>query len=268
MSVRVSIVTIAFNEAANIVRTLESVWAQTYSNLEYIVKDGGSNDGTVEKIKAFDARVKGEGREGFALKWVSERDGGIYDAMNRGLALCTGDYVLFCNAGDALFSAEVIARLVEIAEHSNGPDLVYGDSATNINGQLMVRTARGPKFMRFGMPASHEAMMYKLSVVQRLGLQYDTSYQIAADYKFTYQFVNAAKSVAAVRLPIVIFSEGGVSTSNMWKGLKEACRARREVGELSFMQRTFVRIAQSAALILAIYAKPAYRFIRLKRNTQ
>ena len=128
----------------------------------------------------------------------------------------------------------------------------------------MVRKAHGPQFVRFGMPASHEAMMYKLSLVRELGLRYDTSYRIAADYKFTYEFLNAAKNFARVDIPVIKFSEGGISTANKWKGLSEACRVRREIGSLSLSHRLFIRLAQSAALILSTYAAPLYRWLRLR----
>lgn len=260
---KISIVTIAFNEVENIERTMESVCSQTYCDIEYVIKDGGSADGTVEKIKNEELRVKNE-RFGISFRWMSERDKGLYDGMNKGLNKCTGDYVLFCNAGDALAADDVIAKMVETAEQNGMPDIVYGDCVDILDGKYFVRTAHGPGFMRFGMPASHEAMMYKLSLVRKLDLRYDVSYRIAADYKFTYQFVNAAKTFAHAKIPVVVFSEGGVSTANKWKGLSEACRVRREVGNLSLVQRAYIRLVQSVALLLSTYARPLYCVIRLR----
>lgn len=261
---KISVVTISYNEVANIKVTMDSVFGQTYPGIEYIVQDGGSTDGTVEVVKKAggESGWTADGRSSFS--WMSERDGGIYFGMNKGLERCTGDYVIFCNAGDALAADDVIAKMVETAEKNKWPDLVYGDCASEENGKRLIRTAHGPGFMRFGMPASHEAMMYKLTLVRELGLKYDTSYRIAADYKFTYQFVTAAKTFAYAKIPVVVFSEGGVSTANKWKGLSEACRVRREVGRLSLAQRAYIRLAQSAALLLSTYARPLYRMIRLR----
>lgn len=254
---KISIVTIAYNEAANIERTLESVTRQTYGDIEYIVIDGGSTDGTVDVIKRYGEKI---------AFWTSERDKGIYDGMNKGLAKCTGDYVIFCNAGDRFAAEDTLAKLANAAEKEDLPDLVYGDGASEINGRLMVRTAHGPKFMPFGMPACHESMLYKRSLIEKLNLRYDTSYRIAADYKFTYQFVKAAEMFAYVPSPVIVFSEGGVSTANKWKGLAEACRARAEVADLPLAKRLFIRGAQTAALILSTYAAPLYRAIRLRRS--
>lgn len=251
---KISIVTIAYNEAANIERTLKSVVGQSYRDIEYIVQDGGSKDGTVEIIKKFDCN------------WVSERDSGIYFGMNKALERCTGDYVIFCNAGDCFASNDVIEKMVAAAEANNRPDLVFGDCASETGGKLMVRRAHGPGFIDFGMPAAHEAMMYKRELIEKLNLRFDTSYKISADYKFTREFVLSAKTFARVESPIIVFSEGGVSTANQWRGLAEACRARREVGNLSRARRFYIRVAQTAALLLSTYMKPIYRVIRMRRR--
>jgi len=265
--IKISIVTICYNEAANIEATMQSVVNQTYRNIEYIVKDGGSTDGTVEKIKEF-AKIHcppPPQTSTFAFRWESGKDGGLYKGMNAGLAMCTGDYVLFCNAGDRLVANDVIEKMVAKAEAEGMPDLVYGDCANEVKGELMVRTAHGPGFMCFGMPASHEAMLYKLSLVRQLGLQYDPSHRIAADYKFTYQFVNAAKTFAYVPIPVVVFTEGGISTSNRIQGLLDASRVRKEVSGLSWFSRVMVIVVQCGALFVSTFAGPLYRAIRLKK---
>lgn len=265
MIVKVSIVTICYNEVANIEATMRSVVAQTYGNIEYIVKDGGSTDETVDIVRKFELGIRNEGRVDFSFRWVSEKDGGLYKGMNAGLAMCTGDYVLFCNAGDRLAANDVIEKMVAKAESDGSPDLVYGDCMQEINGAMMVRTAHGPKFMRMGMPASHEAMLYKLSLVRRLGLQYDPSHRIAADYKFTYQFVNAAKSFSYVPIPVVVFNDGGVSSENRLAGLIDASRVRKEVSGLSFISRLTIVLMQCAAITISTCAGPLYRAVRLRR---
>ena len=264
---RVSIVTVAFNEVANIGATMSSVLEQSYPDIEYIVQDGGSTDGTVELIEKAggESRRSAEGRPSFL--WKSERDGGIYFGMNNGLARCTGDYVLFCNAGDRLAANDVIEKLVKKAEADGLPDLVYGDCVSEENGELLIHPAHGPGFIRFGMPASHEAMLYKLSLVKALGLRYDTSYRIAADYKFTCQFVSAAKSFAYVQTPVVVFSAGGVSTVNQWRGLMEASRVRKEVG-VPWVTRMTVVAMQCCALLLSRYARPIYKLVLKARMSR
>lgn len=256
--IKVSVVTVCYNEVADIVATLQSVTEQTYGEIEHIVQDGGSVDGTVEIIRQYAC-----GRAKVVMD--SAKDGGIYYGMNAGLSKCTGDYVIFCNGGDRFASEDVIEQMVAKASAEGLPDLVYGDCASEVNGQLMVRTAHGPGFINMGMPAAHESMMYKLSLVNELHLKYDTSYRIGADYKFTYQFVRCAKRFAYVSKPIIVFSEGGVSTAQKWRGMFECSRARKEAGGISLSKRAFIVMMQAAVLAFSGVLGPLYRFIRLKR---
>ena len=255
---KVSIVTICYNEVENIATTLASVAGQTYRNIEHVIKDGGSIDGTVDVVQQY-----AKDRSNTIVE--SSKDGGLYKGMNIGLAKCTGDYVIFLNAGDRFASDDVIANLALRAEVKGLPDLVYGDCASEVNGELMVRTAHGPGFMKMGMPASHEAMLYKLSLIREHNLAYDPSYRIAADYKFTYEFVKAAKSFAYAPMPVVVFSEGGVSTLHKWQGMMEANRARREVGGLSLFLRISIVLMQSGVLLFSAFLGPVYRFLRLHK---
>ena len=256
--IKVSVVTVCYNEAANISATLEMVASQTYGNIEHIIKDGGSTDGTVDVIQQYACNHPNAMVE-------SSRDSGLYYGMNIGLSRCTGDYVIFCNAGDRFASNDVIEKMVLRAETEKFPDLVYGDCASEINGRLMVRTAHGYRFMKIGMPAAHEAMLYKLSLLHGHDILYDTSYRIAADYKFTYEFVNSARSFAYIPYPIIVFAEGGVSTSHKWQGMMEANRVRREVGGLSLFARMSIILMQSSVLLFSTFVGPVYRSIRLRK---
>ena len=254
---KISIITVAFNEINGVENTIKSVLGQTYSDIEYIVIDGGSTDGTAEVIAKYADKLS---------YWVSERDGGIYFGMNKGLGKCSGDYVMFCNAGDELAANDVVEKLVQAVHASSSPDLVFGDCIDILDGEHYVRKAHGPHFIPYGMPASHEALLYRLALVRELGLCFDTSYRIAADYKFTYRFVNAARRFQRIDVPIVIFAEGGVSTANKWRGLSESCRVRKEVSGLRLLRRFFIWLVQVAILMVAQYAAPLYRTLRLTKN--
>lgn len=258
--IKVSVVTICYNEEATIVKTLESVARQTYCGIEHVVKDGGSADGTVDIVRKHASKHVNVIVE-------SSKDGSLYKGMNIGLSKCTGDYVIFLNAGDRFASDDIIEKMVaSIVAEENSPDLVYGDSVSEQNGTLMIRTAHGPGFVKFGMPAAHESMLYKLSLIRRLNLEYDISYRIGADYKFTYEFVNAARIFAYVFAPVVVFSEGGVSTAHKWQGMMECARVRKEVGGLSLGMRIVIILMQSGVLILSTFAGPLYRLVRLRRS--
>ncbi len=256
---KISVVTICYNEEKEIARTLESVAGQTYRRIEHVVKDGGSTDGTVNIIRQY-------AKSHLNVIMESSQDGGLYNGMNIGLSKCTGDYVIFCNAGDRFASNDVIEKMVTKAMMDGQPDLVYGDCASETNGELMVRTAHGPRFIKIGMPAAHEAMLYKLSVVRKLDLEYDTDYRIGADYKFTYQFVKAAKSFAYVPIPVVIFTAGGVSTAHQWRGLMECDHVRKEVGGLSLSMRIAIILMQSGVLVFSTFFAPLYRLVRLRKS--
>ena len=256
MSMRISVVTVAYNEKATIETTLDCVFGQSYDNIEYIIVDGGSSDGTVAIIEKYAKKL---------AFWSSERDRGIYDGMNKGLARCSGEYVIFCNAGDCFASRDTIAHLVQTAEKNHWPDLVFGDCGVQTKSGLMVRSAHGPGFMRIGMPAAHESMMYKMDVIRRMNLKYDISYRIAADYKFTFEFVRAAGTFAHLAEPVIVFSEGGVSTTHQWRGLMETNRVRKEVGGLSMLSRMQIVLMQCVALCLSTYAGPLYRRVRLRK---
>ena len=256
--IKVSVVTVCYNEVADIAATLESVAAQTYCEIEHIVQDGGSSDGTVEIIRQYAG-----GHANVVMD--SAKDGGIYYGMNAGLSKCTGDYVIFCNGGDRFASENVVAEMVAKANEEELPDLVYGDCASEVNEQLMVRTAHGPGFTKIGMPAAHEAILYKLSLLRELGIVYDTSYRITADYKFTYEFVKAAKTFAYVPMPIVVFDDGGVSTTSRWRAMMESSRVRKEVGGLSVFSRAGIILMISGVFLFSTFLGPVYRLIRLRK---
>ena len=256
--INVSVVTVCYNEVADIGATLQSVAEQTYSEIEHVVQDGGSSDGTVDVVRQYAGNHDN-------VIMDSAKDGGIYFGMNAGLSKCTGDYVIFCNGGDRFASNDVVAQMVAKANAEGLPDLVYGDCASEVNGQLMVRTAHGPGFMKIGMPAAHEAMLYKLSLLRELNIAYDTSYRITADYKFTYEFVKSAKTFAYVPIPVVIFDDGGVSTTSRWRAMMESSRVRKEVGGLSIFSRVWIILMISGVFLFSTFLGPVYRLIRLRK---
>lgn len=256
--IKVSVVTVCYNEVASISATLQSVAGQTYGEIEHVVQDGGSSDGTVDVVHQYAGNHDN-------VVMDSAKDGGIYYGMNAGLSKCTGDYVIFCNGGDRFASKDVIAKMVAKANAEGMPDLVYGDCASDVNGQLMVRTAHGPDFMKIGMPAAHEAMLYKLSLLRELNIAYDTSYRITADYKFTYEFVKGAKTFAYVPMPIVVFDDGGVSTTSRWRAMMESSRVRKEIGGLPLLSRVGIILMISGVFLFSTFLGPVYRLIRLRK---
>lgn len=163
---RISVVTVCLNAAASIEATLRSVLAQDYPNLEYIVVDGGSSDGTVDLIRRYSERI---------AAFVSEPDRGVYDAMNKGIGLAGGEYLLFLNAGDVLAAKDVLSRAAAAAD----ADILYGDFAY----------AEGPRKGR--VPAdvdkgvfNHQCILYRRSLHATFGRYFSVQGLTAADYLF------------------------------------------------------------------------------------
>jgi glycosyltransferase involved in cell wall biosynthesis len=167
----VSVVTVVRNAANDIGRTIEGVLAQSYANLEYIVIDGGSHDGTLDVIRRYDDRID---------YWVSERDTGIYDAMNKGVALVSDPdaFIIFANAGDKLYSPEALERAIA---HAGDADLVYGKMRLTDGDEsgVMGRHVTVSDLARETL--CHPATLMRRRVFDSVGL-FDTSYKIAADY--------------------------------------------------------------------------------------
>ena len=226
---KVSVITVAYNSAATIADTLRSVAAQNYPNIEHIVIDGASTDATLEI-------VQGEG--GHVAKTVSERDSGIYDAMNKGLRLASGDIVGFLNSDDAYADTEVVRRLAR-AMSDPAADAVYGNL-------VFVAQDDPLRIVRYWQPAPYKAgacaggwmpphptLYVRKSVLDRVG-GFDTSYRLQADFELCLRLFEVHR-VSAVHLPatLVRMRMGGATTGslrNIVRGNLEAARACRQHG--------------------------------------
>lgn len=170
---RVSIITVTYNAEATLERTLKSVNEQTYTDIEHIIVDGASRDRTLEIAKAFNVKV------------VSEPDKGLYDAMNKGIKLATGDYLVFLNAGDKLHDSSVVERVVETAQKESNAAIIYGNTAIVDNeGKFMyLRRLQPPKVLtwksfKHGMLVCHQSFYVRRDIAQ----QYDLNYKFSADF--------------------------------------------------------------------------------------
>lgn len=171
-SIKISVVTVCYNSVSSIEDTIKSVINQTYPNIEYIIIDGGSTDGTVDILKKYSDRV---------TYWISEPDKGIYDAMNKGIDIATGDYLNFMNAGDTFFEDKVIEKAVTLF---NDADFVAGIGAYVKNGQLLYKfwkpIKKNFKFkdIFFGNIVNHQASFIKRTLLIN---GYELSYTLISD---------------------------------------------------------------------------------------
>lgn len=172
---KISVVTVCYNAASEIERTIKSVINQTYSNVEYIIIDGGSKDGTVDLIKKYADKI---------TYWVSEPDKGIYDAMNKGITAATGDWINFLNAGDWYCHKSIIAEVVSYTLLHEKADILYG-SIYNVCDEYHYQLdpfelSNMGKFMPLLHPASFVKASYHKSHL------FDVSYKSSGDYHFFY----------------------------------------------------------------------------------
>ncbi|SDI33250.1 glycosyltransferase family 2 protein [Mucilaginibacter sp. P25] len=211
-SPRLSVVTIVYNNVRDIERTIQSVINQTYSNIEYVIVDGLSNDGTLQVIDQYKSQI---------TKFISEKDGGIYDAMNKGLALATGDYVIFMNSGDEFYDNETVAAVFAAAEDA---DIYYGETEmiADDGSSLGQRRHKAPaKFtwrgFKYGMSISHQAIYIRRSLAE----PYDPRYQLSSDIDWIIRAAKKAKKIVNVNRYVAKYLVGGMSKKKHRQSLME-----------------------------------------------
>lgn len=254
--VNISIVTICYNNYLGVKKTVESVLSQSYSNIEYIIIDGDSNDGTKEYLE----EIKRNDR----VYVVSEPDRGIYDAMNKGLKLCNGDFVIFMNSSDTFANEEVIYNVAKKCHEKI--NFVYGDAFEyNPNSsELFYKKARSNKYIWYGMFAHHQSMLYSLKVIKDNALVFDINYQLSADWDFTIRFLKLVKGIKCVNIPICIFEQGGFS-SNYIQGMNEQWHIRKKSLKLSFIARLLIYVYHFLINIMRDKLPWVYNFARFKK---
>lgn len=230
---RISVITVCYNSESFINTAIDSVLSQDYANIEYIVIDGASTDGTVSIVQSYGRKI---------AHFVSEPDNGIYDAMNKGLALASGDVIGILNSDDFYLHENVITEVVKTFEANPAAALLLGN-VDFVQADDLTRTCRfyssfsfEPWKMRFGFMPAHPAAFIKRLAYNEVG-NYTLGYSIAADFEW---FVRAlvVQRIPYVKLnkTLVRMREGGLSTSGFksyWVSSKELLRALRAKGVYS-----------------------------------
>lgn len=207
----VSVITVCFNAASDLQKTIESVRNQSYNNIEYVIVDGGSQDGSREVIAASGDVVS---------KWVSRSDKGLYYAMNDGLDMASGEYVLFLNAGDVFFESSTLEKIFSLSP--SDMDIYYGDtmicdSMGNNVGRRRIKlpVQLSAKSFRWGMSVCHQSVLIRRSICSH----YDTSYRITADYDWVLSAIEMAEpnKICNTGLFVSCFQQGGLSSRHIKK---------------------------------------------------
>lgn len=230
--IMISIITATYNSAETINDTIKSVLCQTNKDFEYIIVDGGSTDETIDIVKSYESEFSGR------LKWVSEKDKGIYDAMNKGIKMASGDIIGILNSDDYYTSDDILQTIADAFKCQN-VDAIYGDIHFIKDGvpDKCVRyySSRlfSPFWLRFGFMPAHPSFYCKRDVFDKSGL-YRLDYKIGSDYEMMVRLFRKHKiSSRYVPKDFVTMRTGGASNSNLNSRLtliKEDVRACRDNG--------------------------------------
>jgi len=222
MTIKISIITVCYNSAATIRDTIESILSQSFTNIEYIIIDGGSNDGTMDIVRDYNAKID---------KVVTEKDRGIYDAMNKGVGLATGDIVGILNSDDFFNNENVLSDVASIFQTKDDIDIVFGDVVfVKPDGlEKIVRHYNSAYFkswkLRFGWMPPHPATFVKRSIYEKYGL-YKLHYKIAADYEMFVRWLLVNQlNYFRINKVLVRMRTGGIST----KGFKSSLLLNKEI---------------------------------------
>lgn len=230
---KLSIVTINYNNAEGLRKTLVSVASQTYRSIEHIVIDGGSTDGSVDIIREY-----AESRASLIahctsniVKWLSEADNGIYNAMNKGLRKATGSYVQILNSGDILAAPDVVERMMFAIDKAEYPELLYGNMIKKdyTTGKIIGKSGMVEYSLRnyYTGTLNHDCCYFRRDMFDTYGL-YDENLKIVSDWKWFLQAIGLGKvKPVYVDIDVTIFDMSGVSERNLELRNKE----RRQILE-------------------------------------
>lgn len=223
---RISVITVVRDGERFVGQTIKSVLGQRYQNIEYIVIDGGSTDGTVDIIRSHESGI---------AKWVSEKDGGIADAFNKGFSFSTGDYVLFLNADDALANPEVIEITAQKIVENDSPAFLYGDCDVldRNSGRVLYRASINisPKELLRGHMIPQPSLFVRRSYFEKHGV-FDLHFKIAMDYEW---LLRGGLTERIVHVPMLVTKvrDGGISTLDRQRVVDEVISALKKNGYVS-----------------------------------
>jgi len=204
---------VVYNSVNTLKQTIFSVFGQTYKNIEYIVIDGKSEDGTAELIKQYENKIS---------YWISEKDNGIYNAMNKGIEAATGEYIQFLNADDVLVNENIIENIVHEIERASMPDVLSApiwvvDEKRHV--QKLLENEIDMNRIQYGHSLPHPGMFVKRNLLKKY--RFNENYEIASDFELILRCIVDNKIFSFIDEPVVFFSNGGISTSLSIKHIKK-----------------------------------------------
>lgn len=210
-----SVITVTYNAEAVLENTIQSVVSQTYHHVEYIIVDGASKDGTLKIVNKYREKIH---------KIISEPDKGLYDAMNKGITLATGDYLCFLNAGDVFHKDNILQQMARSINTDELPDILYGQTAiVDRNGYfLRMRRLMAPEVLSWksfkeGMLVCHQAFFTKRTLAE----PYNLNYRFSADFDWCIRIMKKARTLHNTHLTIIDYLDEGITTRNQKDSLRE-----------------------------------------------
>jgi putative colanic acid biosynthesis glycosyltransferase len=222
-----SIITVCYNNLAGLLQTYESIKNQSFKDYEWIIVDGGSRDGTPIWLE----QLQGEN-----IVWRSEKDKGIFDAMNKGIDMSKGNYLLFMNSGDCLATNSILERVSVFTGESY--NFIYGDSEdVTTSGNVLYKVSKPYTSLYRGMFASHQAMFFKSAVLEGQKYRWE-EFPVTADYAFIAEFLSKCKkeNIKYMNIPYCRFMLGGTNDMHRFKALHEDFRIRRDILKIGWLK--------------------------------
>lgn len=250
---KLSIVTINYNNVVGVQKTLQSVFVQTCHDIEHVVVDGGSNDGSRDAIKDYANKVS------YSVLWVSEPDQGIYNAMNKGLRMATGEYIQILNSGDVLAGDDVVERLLSALKEKNYPEILYGNMLKDFGDGKMVRdrcfAGSNPTMIGFiHGTLNHDPAYIKRTLFDKFGY-YREDLPITADWRWYVEAIPFGGVIPVyVDIDVTIFDMTGISETQLEKRESERVEELKRILPVGVYKDYMM------------YSFPMEQFRRIKRH--
>ena len=239
----ITVITVCYNAFATIERTILSVVNQTYQNIEYIVIDGASTDGTIDIINKYRDRI---------TYFLTEPDKGIYDAMNKGIKLATGDWINFMNSGDVFYNNSTIEKVFNAGVYPEKIKVLYGDVVIKAGAQNeYVKHINVSEESEVPFNINHQSCFTRRDILIAIG--FDTTYKIAADANLFFEIYRRGHSFSHIPIVISVYdNEDGVSSTNPMTSFWEYARIRN----ISILDLKFYYVFFRAVIFLVIGMLP------------
>ncbi len=250
---QLSIVTITKNNHDGLIATYQSLCNQSgLEDCEWIIVDGKSTDKTTDAFPELQRIIPN-------TTIISEPDQGIYDAMNKGLKIANGAYILWLNAGDQMADDSIVSTLLETLKHQ--PDFIYGDAYTALSDDgFALKKARQPKTKFYGMFAYHQTMVFRKELIANT--LYDPNYVVSGDYAFVLEFLKKANNIIYYDSPMIIFEHNGISERRGLKGRNENFKARHDILDMPLYQNIGIWLLNTISWTIRQTLPKLYKALR------